>query len=186
MLFSFSDPLWAALSLFLSLFPPLSPQWGSPSNAGQEVGLLLSSSLPPFWNPASLVYIPLPLFGDLKVPPPCVECTHSHLLNRERKQGPTYSYTLVLTLTIICWLKAMSALLCLRCLFSTSFVLPETGIVLCAYLLVAAKVRDFFFFLRQMGGYEGEGKEKGGRTMTGVTERERKMASIERKGKHPS
>lgn len=56
--------------------------------------------------------------------------------------------------------------------------LREIGIVLCTYLAVAVKVRDFFvclffFFLRQMSGHEGEGKEKRGRVMTWVTEKEK-------------
>lgn len=133
-------------SLFLSFplfFSPLSPQWGSPLNAEQQVGLLVSFVPPPPLSPASLVYIPLPLFGDLKVPPLCGVQTLSPPLQR-KKAGPTHWNSLDLTLTIICWLKAMSALVCLRCLLSSSsFILA--GIVLCAYLAVVAKVRVVCF-----------------------------------------
>lgn len=71
----------------------------------------------------------------------------------------------------------MSALVSLCGLFSSSsFVLPETGIVLCAYLAVAAKVREFFFFLRQMGGHEGEKKRK--ERQDNRSDRKRKMACV--------
>lgn len=183
MLFSFSDPLRAALflSFFLSLFfPPFSPQWGSPPDAGQEVGLLLSSGPPPRLSPSSLVYIPLPLFGDLKVPPLCGVQTLSPSHQR-KKAGPTHCNSFDLTLTIICWVKAMSALVCLHGLFSSSFVLLETEIVLHAYLAAVAKVGDFFliFLLRHMGGHEG-GKRKERHDDRGNRERERWAAWRER------
>lgn len=88
MLFSFSDPLWAALalSLFPSFFPPLSPQWGSPLMWGKRSGYCLSPSrlhpeAPPHLFTFLCPYLEISRF------PPCVEWKHSHLLSRARKQG---------------------------------------------------------------------------------------------------
>lgn len=73
---------------FPLFFHSFFPKWGSPlMQRGVRLPVSFSPPLP--FSPASLVYIPLPIFGDLKVPPPptCVECKHSHLLCSERKQG---------------------------------------------------------------------------------------------------
>lgn len=118
---------------------------------------------PPPLSPASLVYIPLPLFGDLKAPlrPPSLLCgvqTLSPPLQR-KEAAPTFlELSLDLTPTIICRSKAMSALACLRCLPSGSgFV--SAGIDPRAYLAVVAKVRVLFFTLRQMNGHWREEKQ---------------------------
>lgn len=68
----------------------------------------------------------------------------------------------------------MSDFVCLHGFFSLNLVLLETGIVLCAHLAEASKVRLFFFFFLgcPMGGHEGREKKRG-RTMTGVSEKEK-------------
>lgn len=87
-----SGPSSLIHSIPLFFFDSFFPQWGSPLMQGLEVGLLVSSGPPLLHSSASLVYIPLPLFGDLK--PPflsfsCVEFKHSHL-SRERKLGQVF------------------------------------------------------------------------------------------------
>lgn len=74
MLFSFAAPFWDCpplFSFFPSFFFPLffPSNVGSSPGAGRGLRLPLSFSPPLARGPASLVYIPLPIFGDLKVPP---------------------------------------------------------------------------------------------------------------------
>lgn len=86
-------------------------------------------------GPASLVYIPLPLFGDLKVPPLCGVQTLSPPLHR-KKAGPTHWNAGVLTLTGVCWSEAMS--------IPVRFGRASARTTLLAYLAAALKVKDFF------------------------------------------
>lgn len=142
MLFSFSD----LSPLFFPSFSdtPLSPQWGSPPDAGQEVGLLASSGPPPPLSPAPLVYIPLPLFGDLKAPPSSLCRVQTLSPSRRRKAGPTYSNSLDFY-SPTCCLHAMPALSLLQCrvISSSSFSLANSAILSRAYLEGSEKVRSF-------------------------------------------
>lgn len=152
----FHSPLLSGTVLsfhsFFLFFPLFSPKWGSPLMPQRGVGLPVSFAPPLPLSPASLVYIPLPLFGDLKVPPPlCGVQTLSPPLQR-KKAGPTHWNSLVLTLTSVCWLKAMSSR------GGLAWASART-----IFLAAALKVKDFFV-LKQI-----RCRDCGGRNETRLT-----------------
>jgi len=139
MLFSSSDLLWATLSLsFSSILPPHFPQWGSPLTQGLDAWFPLArlcSIAPPHLFTFLCPYL------EISRPPLLPLCRVQTLSpsQQKRKLGQLH-----LPLTIICWVKAMSTLMRLHCLFSSSpAVLLETGIALYCYLAGTEKVRDF-------------------------------------------
>lgn len=134
MLFSFPAPFWDCplFSFFLSFFPLFSPKWGSPlmprKGSGYRFPLpRLCPSAPPhlftFLCPYLEISRPPPLCGVQTLSPPL----------QRKKAGPTHWNSLVLTLTSVCWLKAMSS----RGGFA--WALART-----IFLAAALKVKDFF------------------------------------------
>lgn len=75
---------------------------------------------------------------------------------QRKKAGPTLWNSLVLTLTSVCWLKAMS----IRGWFGCALVRT----VFLAYLAAALKVKDFFSVLKQISC-----RDCGGRNETRLT-----------------
>lgn len=96
-----SGPPSFFLSFFLSLFFFLpSPQWGSPLIQGKRSGYWLPPvRLHPLAPPHLFTF--LCPYLEISRSPPCVECKHSHLLSRERKQGQLIPTLLILPLTVI-------------------------------------------------------------------------------------
>lgn len=133
---------------FSTLF---SPKWGSPLMQREGVRLPVSFARPAALGPLlPCLHSSALIWRSQGTPPPpsthtCVECKHSHLLCRDRKQGQLIG-TVDLTPRSVCCLKAMSVRVPFWTLPSPSgCALALT--VFPSYLAAAAKVKDFLFCL---------------------------------------